>query len=106
MINLVCHDHNISITEILVPLRLHNFIFQSHSFLYLIGKGDEQVLAAKLLNTLWIQLGAGPECEEVFAALRPVLLTKVLDKTASPAARASVSIFSDFIFVPFCFFNY
>ncbi|XP_030856165.1 interferon-related developmental regulator 2 [Strongylocentrotus purpuratus] len=53
------------------------------------GKGDEQVLAAKLLNTLWIQLGAGPECEEVFAALRPVLMSKVLDKTASPAARAS-----------------
>lgn len=53
------------------------------------GKADEQVIAAKLSNILWIQLGAGPECEEAFATLHPVLMTKVQDKTASPAARAS-----------------
>ncbi|XP_071503617.1 interferon-related developmental regulator 2-like [Diadema antillarum] len=53
------------------------------------GKADEQALAAKVANILWIQLGAGAECDEVFAALRPILLTKLQDKTAAPAARAS-----------------
>ncbi len=69
---------------------MHLTLFVTHYFI-LIGKGEEQSLAANLGVLLLIQLGAGDESEEAFKTLQPLLKTTLLDKTAAPKARASVS---------------
>lgn len=53
------------------------------------GKGAEQALAAKLASLLVIQLHGD---EPVTLALVPLLKHTALDKTATPDARAKVSI--------------
>ncbi|NXD22222.1 IFRD2 regulator, partial [Spelaeornis formosus] len=53
------------------------------------GKGEEQALAATVLTLLCLQMGAGPEGEEVFRSLKPLLVSVLTDSTASPSARQS-----------------
>lgn len=55
------------------------------------GKGEEQSLAAAVLTLLCLQMGSGPEGEEVFRSLKPLLITILTDTSASPIARQSVS---------------
>lgn len=54
------------------------------------GKGEEQALAATVLTLLCLQMGSGPEGEEVFCNLKPLLVSILTDSTASPSARQSV----------------
>lgn len=56
------------------------------------GKGEEQALAATVLTLLCLQMGSGPEGEEIFRSLKPLLITILTDSSASPVARQSVSI--------------
>ncbi|KAK2506630.1 hypothetical protein MC885_006724 [Smutsia gigantea] len=51
------------------------------------GKGAEQALAAALLGLLCVQLGPGPQGEELFHSMQPLLVSVLSDVTASPAAR-------------------
>ncbi|KAF7249760.1 Interferon-related developmental regulator 2 [Varanus komodoensis] len=53
------------------------------------GKGEEQSLAATVLTLLCLQMGSGPEGEEVFRSLKPLLVTILTDASASPVARQS-----------------
>ncbi|XP_074860952.1 interferon-related developmental regulator 2 isoform X4 [Carettochelys insculpta] len=53
------------------------------------GKGDEQSLAASVLTLLCLQMGSGPEGEEVFRSLKPLLIGILTDSSASPVARQS-----------------
>ncbi|KAJ6667733.1 hypothetical protein lerEdw1_016054 [Lerista edwardsae] len=53
------------------------------------GKGEEQSLAAAVLTLLCLQMGSGPEGEEVFRSLKPLLITILTDSSASPIARQS-----------------
>lgn len=55
------------------------------------GKGEEQSLAASVLTLLCLQMGSGPEGEEVFRSLKPLLISILTDSSASPIARQSVS---------------
>lgn len=61
---------------------------------FLPGKGEEQALAATVLTLLCLQMGSGPEGEEIFRSLKPLLITILTDSSASPVARQSVSIVS------------
>lgn len=54
------------------------------------GKGEEQALAGIVLTLLCLQMGSGPEGEEVFCSLKPLLVSILTDSTASPSARQSV----------------
>lgn len=56
------------------------------------GKGEEQSLAATVLTLLCLQMGSGPEGEEVFRSLKPLLINILTDTSASPISRQSVSI--------------
>ncbi|XP_062441624.1 interferon-related developmental regulator 2 isoform X5 [Rhea pennata] len=53
------------------------------------GKGEEQTLAGTVLTLLCLQMGSGPEGEEVFRSLKPLLVSILMDSTASPIARQS-----------------
>uniref|UniRef100_A0A663F5P3 Interferon related developmental regulator 2 n=2 Tax=Aquila chrysaetos chrysaetos TaxID=223781 RepID=A0A663F5P3_AQUCH len=53
------------------------------------GKGEEQALAGTVLTLLCLQMGSGPEAEEVFRSLKPLLVSVLTDSTASPGARQS-----------------
>ncbi|XP_041281748.1 interferon-related developmental regulator 2 isoform X2 [Onychostruthus taczanowskii] len=53
------------------------------------GKGEEQALAGTVLTLLCLQMGSGPEGEEVFRSLKPLLVSVLTDSTASPSARQS-----------------
>ncbi|XP_029442218.1 interferon-related developmental regulator 2 isoform X1 [Rhinatrema bivittatum] len=53
------------------------------------GKGEEQSLAATVLILLCLQMGSGPEGEEVFRSLKQILISILSDTTASPLARQS-----------------
>ncbi|NXD99730.1 IFRD2 regulator, partial [Chaetorhynchus papuensis] len=53
------------------------------------GKGEEQALAGTVLTLLCLQMGSGPEGEEVFCSLKPLLVSVLTDSTASPSARQS-----------------
>ncbi|KAM6470327.1 interferon-related developmental regulator 2 [Python bivittatus] len=53
------------------------------------GKGEEQALAATVLTLLCLQMGSGPEGEEVFRSLKPLLITILTDSSASLVARQS-----------------
>ncbi|XP_071983713.1 interferon-related developmental regulator 2 isoform X2 [Engystomops pustulosus] len=53
------------------------------------GKDEEQSLAAVVLSLLCIQLGWGPEGEEVFHCLKPLLISILTDSSAGVTARQS-----------------
>ncbi|NWV29207.1 IFRD2 regulator, partial [Origma solitaria] len=53
------------------------------------GKAEEQALAGTVLTLLCLQMGSGPEGEEVFRSLKPLLISVLTDSTASPSARQS-----------------
>ncbi|XP_053932568.1 interferon-related developmental regulator 2 isoform X2 [Cuculus canorus] len=53
------------------------------------GKGEEQALAGTVLTLLCLQMGSGPEGEEVFCSLKPLLINILMDSTASSSARQS-----------------
>ncbi|NXU90139.1 IFRD2 regulator, partial [Xiphorhynchus elegans] len=53
------------------------------------GKGEEQALAGTVLTLLCLQMGSGPEGEEAFRSLKPLLVSVLTDSTASPSARQS-----------------
>ncbi|XP_069721661.1 interferon-related developmental regulator 2 isoform X3 [Phaenicophaeus curvirostris] len=53
------------------------------------GKGEEQALAGTVLTLLCLQMGSGPEGEEVFRSLKPLLISILMDSTASSSARQS-----------------
>ncbi|XP_062356611.1 interferon-related developmental regulator 2 [Cinclus cinclus] len=53
------------------------------------GKGEEQALAGIVLTLLCLQMGSGPEGEEMFRTLKPLLISVLTDSTASPSARQS-----------------
>ncbi|XP_027556589.1 interferon-related developmental regulator 2 [Neopelma chrysocephalum] len=53
------------------------------------GKGEEQALAGTVLTLLCLQMGSGPEGEEMFRSLKPLLVSVLTDSTASPSARQS-----------------
>ncbi|XP_061203022.1 interferon-related developmental regulator 2 isoform X2 [Neopsephotus bourkii] len=53
------------------------------------GKGEEQALAGTVLTLLCLQMGSGPEGEEVFRSMKPLLISILTDSMASPAARQS-----------------
>lgn len=53
------------------------------------GKEEEQSLAATLLSLLCIQLGSGPEGEEVFHSVQNLLITILTDSSTGPSARQS-----------------
>lgn len=54
------------------------------------GKGEEQALAGTVLTLLCLQMGSGPEGEEVFRSIKPLLVSVLTDSMASPGARQSV----------------
>lgn len=56
------------------------------------GKSDEQHWASRCFMLLLLQLGVCPDSEEQFTALKPVLAQIMADPSASPSARAAVSI--------------
>ncbi|XP_067159779.1 interferon-related developmental regulator 2 isoform X2 [Apteryx mantelli] len=69
------------------------------------GKGEEQALAGTVLTLLCLQMGSGPEGEEVFRSLKPLLVSILTDSTASPIARQSdlvscLSCLEDFFNTP------
>ncbi|KFP52367.1 Interferon-related developmental regulator 2, partial [Cathartes aura] len=45
--------------------------------------------AGTVLTLLCLQMGSGPEGEEVFRSLKPLLVSVLTDSTASPGARQS-----------------
>ncbi|XP_078270277.1 interferon-related developmental regulator 2 [Rhinoraja longicauda] len=51
------------------------------------GKGEEQALATVVATLLCIQLGSSKEAEDVFQALKSILINILTDKSASLAAR-------------------
>ncbi|XP_078730971.1 interferon-related developmental regulator 1-like [Lampetra fluviatilis] len=53
------------------------------------GNGEEQVCAATLASLLCIQLEGGQEAVEVYRATRPLLVSILMDKTATAVARQS-----------------
>ncbi|KAM4654408.1 interferon-related developmental regulator 2 isoform 2-T2 [Amazona ochrocephala] len=53
------------------------------------GKGEEQALAGTVLTLLCLQMGSGPEGEEVFRSMKPLLVSVLTDSMASPGARQS-----------------
>ncbi|KAM4651262.1 interferon-related developmental regulator 2 [Discoglossus pictus] len=53
------------------------------------GKEEEQSLAAAVLSLLCIQLGSGPEGEEVFHCLKPILTCILTDSSMGASARQS-----------------
>ncbi|NWI11621.1 IFRD1 regulator, partial [Crypturellus soui] len=53
------------------------------------GKGEEQALAGTVLTLLCLQMGSGPESEEVFRSLKPLLVSILIDGAASTTARQS-----------------
>lgn len=55
------------------------------------GGGEEQAAAAAVCSLLCVQLGGGPEGEEGFKVLRPILSAILIDDSASLSARQSVS---------------
>ncbi|XP_054023036.1 interferon-related developmental regulator 2 [Dryobates pubescens] len=56
------------------------------------GKGEEQALAGTVLTLLCLQVGSGPEGEELFHSLKPLLISVLTDSTASPGARQSCAM--------------
>ncbi|NXG53885.1 IFRD2 regulator, partial [Psilopogon haemacephalus] len=56
------------------------------------GKGEEQALAGTVLTLLCLQMGSGPEGEELFHSLKPLLISVLTDSTASPGARQSCAM--------------
>ncbi|KAM3665663.1 interferon-related developmental regulator 2 isoform 2-T2 [Ammospiza maritima maritima] len=56
------------------------------------GKGEEQALAGSVLTLLCLQMGSGPEGEELFRSLKPLLVSVLTDSTASPSARQSCAM--------------
>lgn len=56
------------------------------------GKGEEQGAAALLSVLVYIQLGASVETEDVFASIKPILLTTLQDSSASSKARRSCAL--------------
>ncbi|XP_019402987.1 PREDICTED: interferon-related developmental regulator 2 isoform X2 [Crocodylus porosus] len=56
------------------------------------GKGEEQSLAATVLTLLCLQMGSGPEGEEVFRSLKPLLINILTDASASPVSRQSCAV--------------
>ncbi|XP_025060142.1 interferon-related developmental regulator 2 isoform X4 [Alligator sinensis] len=56
------------------------------------GKGEEQSLAATVLTLLCLQMGSGPEGEEVFRSLKPLLINILTDTSASPISRQSCAV--------------
>ncbi|NXQ90617.1 IFRD2 regulator, partial [Nyctibius grandis] len=56
------------------------------------GKGEEQALAGTVLTLLCLQMGSGPEAEEVFRSLKPLLISVLTDSTSSPSARQSCAM--------------
>ncbi|XP_075618067.1 interferon-related developmental regulator 2 [Balearica regulorum gibbericeps] len=56
------------------------------------GKGEEQALAGTVLTLLCLQMGSGPEGEEMFRSLKPLLISILTDSTASPSARQSCAM--------------
>ena len=68
----------------------------SRAFLFFIsGTPEDRVLASSIAALLCVQLGAGPESQDVFKTLKPHLITVIQDKTASSAARSNVRISRD-----------
>ncbi|XP_012676310.1 interferon-related developmental regulator 2 isoform X2 [Clupea harengus] len=53
------------------------------------GGGEEQAAAAAVCSLLCVQLGGGPEGEEGFKVLRPILSAILIDDSASLSARQS-----------------
>ncbi|NXA33487.1 IFRD2 regulator, partial [Eudromia elegans] len=53
------------------------------------GKGEEQALAGTVLTLLCLQMGSGPQGEEVFRSAKPLLISILVDSAASPVARQS-----------------
>lgn len=53
------------------------------------GKGEEQALAAINFILLMIQLGNGPDTEELYKIIQPVLVSVTLDNSAALKARAA-----------------
>ncbi|NXV73970.1 IFRD2 regulator, partial [Atlantisia rogersi] len=56
------------------------------------GKGEEQALAGTVLTLLCLQMGSGPEGEELFRSLKPLLTGVLADSTGSPSARQSCAM--------------
>ncbi|NWH19900.1 IFRD2 regulator, partial [Grus americana] len=56
------------------------------------GKGEEQALAGTVLTLLCLQMGSGPEGEEMFHSLKPLLISILTDGMASPSARQSCAM--------------
>lgn len=52
------------------------------------GKGEEQVLAAKCLSLLCVQMGL--EAEDLFTEIQPHLLTAMNDNSVALKARSQV----------------
>ena len=55
------------------------------------GKGDEQAQAATCCVLLTLQLGTGPDTEQMYNELYPILTTIMADKSAASKARTAVS---------------
>ncbi|XP_033110618.1 interferon-related developmental regulator 2-like [Anneissia japonica] len=53
------------------------------------GKGEEQALAANVAGLVFLSLGGGLECQDLFSKLKVLLQTTLADKNASPKARAA-----------------
>ncbi|KAM3915553.1 interferon-related developmental regulator 2 [Leptodactylus fuscus] len=53
------------------------------------GKSEEQSLAATVVSLLCIHLGSGPEGEEVFHCIKPLLISILTDSSAGVPARQS-----------------
>ncbi|NWH68159.1 IFRD2 regulator, partial [Geococcyx californianus] len=53
------------------------------------GKGEEQALAGTVLTLLCLQMGSGPEGEEMFHSLKPLLISILMDGTAGTSVRQS-----------------
>ncbi|NXO01751.1 IFRD2 regulator, partial [Rhinopomastus cyanomelas] len=53
------------------------------------GKGEEQALSSTVLTLLCLQMGSGPQREDLFHSLKPLLIGVLTDSSASPCARQS-----------------
>ena len=91
--NIGLHDLSASSPAQMRPVSLAHVVADSKAAVSLpaSGKGEEQSLAATVLTLLCLQMGSGPEGEEVFRSLKPLLITILTDSSASPVARQSVS---------------
>jgi len=70
-------------------------ILIEHYYFFISGTPEDRVLASSIAALLCVQLGAGPESQDVFKTLKPHLITVIQDKTASSAARSNVRISHD-----------